>query len=597
MIVLAVTIALLFALYNLLEGYGKYQRVSFAHAIEIADDYCGLEKDSYSEWKQIPVAHDEGHRSIGFGPEFVDVVRKEIRSDESLREKIAGEFGLDKNVEEDELSSKASEYMLWNFFKTFQIGVHSDMLNIELASADNSPFGSSGLTTEVLHVVESGHSGLFPNNETVKKALKRINLSGVGNWHSVSDIIDYLGQIKGEMKFTFMTWLDKCSRWELIHVEPTSIPKMLEHLVNAVWNANTEFFYGHRLSTVSSLAVDYRNLELWRGGHVLSFYNDEFESGTEQDSIVLSVLLPKSSGAFAIEIIIAVTIVVWTMFAIGVFWFCSWLWSRPLKKLVDASMKAGAALESKNMIEDLQSIADADELQQRGSATEEFRSLLKTLANLLREREEWLGMHIHNVKNDLLAISLILQKHQNSGDSAISSIDEISSIVQRVRNRVAGYQPLLEKSEAKTLVDLGSMIHSVVDDIEDVGGKAVFKAQSQNYVLGDRTVLKSAVENLVWNAHHHGGSIEIEANTICKGEKILIVIDDDGPGIPDEKLKELLKLYQRDENLAGIEGEGLKISTRIILDHRGMIFFENRKTEEGDVDGFRVCVVLPEAEN
>ena len=75
-------------------------------------------------------------------------------------------------------------------------------------------------------------------------------------------------------------------------------------------------------------------------------------------------------------------------------------------------------------------------------------------------------------------------------------------------------------------------------------------------------------------------------------DEATVIIEDDGPGIPDEKKADALHPFVRLDNARGTDtggtGLGLSIAQTAIENHGGRIFLEN-----SDLGGLRVRVVLP----
>ncbi len=75
-----------------------------------------------------------------------------------------------------------------------------------------------------------------------------------------------------------------------------------------------------------------------------------------------------------------------------------------------------------------------------------------------------------------------------------------------------------------------------------------------------------------------------------------ITIDDEGRGIPDNKLKEIFERFYSErpehEEYGRHSGLGLSICKQIITAHNGVIYAENRKDRAGKIKGARFVVIL-----
>ena len=89
-------------------------------------------------------------------------------------------------------------------------------------------------------------------------------------------------------------------------------------------------------------------------------------------------------------------------------------------------------------------------------------------------------------------------------------------------------------------------------------------------------------------------------SSACHGQPSLLVhIDDEGPGIPEDNLETVFKRFYterpRGTAFGTHSGLGLAIARQIVEAHGGRILASNRRTETGDIAGARFTVELPAA--
>ncbi len=114
--------------------------------------------------------------------------------------------------------------------------------------------------------------------------------------------------------------------------------------------------------------------------------------------------------------------------------------------------------------------------------------------------------------------------------------------------------------------------------------------------IGDRLV--QVLRNLIANARSFspkGGVITLRARD--RGAMVEIVVDDEGPGIPEARLEHIFERFYserpKDERFGQHSGLGLSISRQIVEALKGRISAENRRDAEGRVIGARFIVLLP----
>jgi len=119
-------------------------------------------------------------------------------------------------------------------------------------------------------------------------------------------------------------------------------------------------------------------------------------------------------------------------------------------------------------------------------------------------------------------------------------------------------------------------------------------------VPGIESRLVQVFRNLIANAISFSpkrGTIRIRAER--RGREVVVSIEDEGPGIPEGKLKAIFERFYSErpagEKFGTHSGLGLSISQQIVAAHHGTILAENRRDAAGAVFGARFTVRLPVA--
>ncbi len=143
---------------------------------------------------------------------------------------------------------------------------------------------------------------------------------------------------------------------------------------------------------------------------------------------------------------------------------------------------------------------------------------------------------------------------------------------------------------------------AVVEDDEDT--VAPDPATAPYFVHGHDSRLGQVLRNLVDNARSFSPpDAEVRVRLARHDDKVVLTVDDDGPGIPEHALERVFERFYTDRPEQGFgqnSGLGLSISQQIVQVHRGTITAQNRYGPPGadghkPVLGARFVVTLPAA--
>jgi two-component system sensor histidine kinase ChvG len=117
-------------------------------------------------------------------------------------------------------------------------------------------------------------------------------------------------------------------------------------------------------------------------------------------------------------------------------------------------------------------------------------------------------------------------------------------------------------------------------------------------IMGVQSRLIQVFQNLIDNALSFSPPdkpVIISATRV--GRAIQVIIEDSGPGVPENKLEAIFDRFYSErpkaEKFGTHSGLGLSISKQIIEAHRGSIWAENKKNAQGEIIGARFIVQLP----
>jgi two-component system, OmpR family, osmolarity sensor histidine kinase EnvZ len=226
----------------------------------------------------------------------------------------------------------------------------------------------------------------------------------------------------------------------------------------------------------------------------------------------------------------------------------------------------------------------ATEVRQAAAA---FLNMRQRLQRQIAQRTEMLAGISHDLRTPLTRMRLELELMGDSEDvrGLKSDVTEMLKMVEAYLSFARG-----EGDEQAQPTDIMKLLADAVATARREG-KAVALAGPETLELPIRPdALRRCVANLLGNAARHGSHVWVTA--IAAGRKIDIMVDDDGPGIPEAARESVLQPFVRLENSRNAEtggiGLGLTIARDIMLSHGGSLALET--SPQG---GLRARCTLP----
>ncbi|MEM8572751.1 MAG: ATP-binding protein [Pseudomonadota bacterium] len=212
----------------------------------------------------------------------------------------------------------------------------------------------------------------------------------------------------------------------------------------------------------------------------------------------------------------------------------------------------------------------------------------RRVEDLLDQKNVMLGAISHEIRTPLTALRLGIEgiACPASRERAIATVEEITHLLDEILElaRDGTWGNDLER------YDLTAILADVVAD-ERERGRDVLLIEGGRLVARIRPAsIRRLLHNIIGNAALYAGSARVSAARI--GDMIRIVVEDDGPGVPEDALNAILLPFQRGENSrsrsTGGAGLGLAIARGIARAHGGDISLANRAPH-----GLRAEVHLP----
>ena len=316
------------------------------------------------------------------------------------------------------------------------------------------------------------------------------------------------------------------------------------------------------------------------GMHVMGSWRDLQVSVLLNDGQWLSfaTMVPKTGPAVSWQFIVSMALMGLVVLVVSI-----WAIGRvtaPLAAFAQAATALGKNLKAEPVRE-----SGTREVRQ---ATRAFNDMQTRLIRLIEGRTRMLAAISHDLRTPLTLLRLRVESAPECEDreKMLATINEMNGMIGSVLDLARSDASL----ENRRPMDLTALVESIVDDMKDAGFPVTMQPSSSVIYECYGAALKRAVTNLIDNAVKYGRTARV---AICEVPTLIkIIVEDEGPGIPEHELGRVTEPFYRVEESrsreSGGAGLGLAIAGSVIEAHGGELKLANRR--EG---GLRAEVRLP----
>ncbi|WP_372707079.1 ATP-binding protein [Brevundimonas sp.] len=262
-----------------------------------------------------------------------------------------------------------------------------------------------------------------------------------------------------------------------------------------------------------------------------------------------------------------------------------------------------AILFIRNQVRAIERLADAAEAFGRGEPRERFKPSgareVRAAARAFMDMRDRIQRHIdqrtallasvsHDLRTPLtrLRLELALAPPFKRAKAMQSDMDEMEQMIDEYLAFARG-----EAGEAAQDVSIPDLLAAAGEDARRAGAEVEVSVPAGLTASLRPMAFKRALTNLAGNAAAHGERIRLSGRTLPSGG-LELVVEDDGPGIPDDMHEEAFSPFSRldasrNQNHKGV-GLGLAIARDVARGHGGDITLER-----SDMGGLRALIRLP----
>ncbi len=238
----------------------------------------------------------------------------------------------------------------------------------------------------------------------------------------------------------------------------------------------------------------------------------------------------------------------------------------------------------------------ASEIRSAGTAFLDMRNRLERLA-------EQRGMMLSGISHDLrtpltrlqLSLSMLSPDIEPDAEEIAAmrrDLDEMSGMINAF---LAFARDAAQDGIAAEKVALMPFLQRIIDDAARTGQRIDLRAPGvteQDSATFRPDILRRAIENLIGNAGRYGSQTRIELALTPRA--VRISVEDDGPGIPEDRYEEALRPFSRlDPGRSRNKGEGAGLGLAIAADTARMLGGQLRLARGAELGGLRAEIAFP----
>ncbi|MBL9034604.1 MAG: HAMP domain-containing protein [Rhodospirillaceae bacterium] len=253
--------------------------------------------------------------------------------------------------------------------------------------------------------------------------------------------------------------------------------------------------------------------------------------------------------------------------------------TRPIDRLATAAEEFGRGVLPEDVPE-----SGVREVQRAARA---FNDMRRRIRRMIEDRTQMIAAISHDLRTPITRLKLRAEFVEDPEEQQ-KMLDDLDQMEAIIRSTLA-FAREDNDAEPSAEIDLATMLREIAESHPP----ALVRVPEGAAVLRGRPVaLRRCFNNLVENAVRYGHAADIAIHD--QPDSLTVTIDDQGPGIPADRIADVFRPFVRLEESrnreSGGAGLGLAIARSVVLAHGGTIELINR--EEG---GLRTTVRLPKA--
>jgi signal transduction histidine kinase len=253
--------------------------------------------------------------------------------------------------------------------------------------------------------------------------------------------------------------------------------------------------------------------------------------------------------------------------------------ARPLSQLAASATEAAAGGQATRVPEE-----GPDDVRRAARA---FNRMTDQVSRTLESQRQLLSAVGHDLRTPITAMRINSEfiEDDELRERILKNVEELQELTEAVLSAARG-----AGGEKTRKIDLAALVESLCTDLDEMGQPVSWSAHSTAPVSCRPNEIRRAIRNLIQNAVAYGARADVCLKVAP--DRYDIIVDDEGPGIPDADRKRVFEPFVRLDASRSSEtggcGLGLTLVKAIAEGHGGQVALENK-----DKCGLRARFSLP----
>jgi signal transduction histidine kinase len=253
--------------------------------------------------------------------------------------------------------------------------------------------------------------------------------------------------------------------------------------------------------------------------------------------------------------------------------------ARPLSQLAASASEAARGGSASRVPEE-----GPDDVK---SAARAFNAMTDQVKRTLQSQRQLLSAVGHDLRTPITAMRITSEFIEDTEvrERMQKNLEELQELTEAVLSAASG-----AGGEQMRKIDLAALVESLCTDMDELGEPVSWETHDAAPVSCRPNEIRRAVRNLIENAVAYGKKADVRLN--AANGLYQIIVEDDGPGIPQADRQRVFEPFVRLEasrnNETGGSGLGLTLVKVIAEGHGGTIELENKEAQ-----GLRARLSLP----